>query len=256
MKLVAACAALICALLGVAAATPTGAQPTQTLYNWGDFGEKGPASTKVDTPTPITGIPGTIEQVDTSNAATYVLVSDGTDGTDGTVYAFGANDLGELGDGTTTSSFTTPVEVQFPQGVSIAWLPSPMPYATGMAVDSLGRVWGWGDNGSGSLCLGNTEVLLRPQLLPFTDVTAATGAGQHASYLANGRVFSCGSGFDGELGDGSTQSSTLPVSVNLAGVTKLYSSFADTAALDVERRLVRLGQQQVRSARYRRHDEQ
>ena len=68
-------------------------------------------------------------------------------------------------------------------------------------------------------------------LLPFTDVTAATGAGQHASYLASGRVFSCGSGFDGELGDGGTQSSTLPVSVNLAGVMKLYSSFADTAAL-------------------------
>ncbi len=231
MKLVAACVATIGALVGVAAATPTGAQPSptsQTLYNWGDFGEKGPVSPKVDTPTPIIGLPGTVEQVDTSNAATYVLVEVGSVGT---VYAFGANDVGELGDGTTTSSFTTPVQVQFPPDVSIAWLPSPMPYSTGLAVDTLGHVWGWGNNSSGSLCLGDADVRLSPTLLPFSDVTAATGAGRHASYLAGGQLYSCGSGKDGELGTGSTASSTRPVPVALSGVSELFSSYADTAAL-------------------------
>jgi alpha-tubulin suppressor-like RCC1 family protein len=213
---------------GSVSGVSTDAQPTQTLYDWGDFGEKGPVSPKVDAPEQVTGIPGTIEQVDTSNAATYVLE---TNGTQGTVYAFGANGRGELGNGTKTSSFSTPVQVQFPPGVSIAWLPSPMPFSTGMAVDTAGRVWGWGNNSSGSLCLGDTKVRLHPTLLPFSDVTAATGAGQHASFVADGQLYSCGSGKDGELGTGNTASSTVPVPVALSDVSELSSSYADTAAL-------------------------
>jgi alpha-tubulin suppressor-like RCC1 family protein len=173
----------------------------------------------------MNGIPGTIQQIDTSNGATYVL------DTDGTVYAFGANNLGELGNGTTTSSFAKPERVTFPSGVSIAWLPVPMPCATGMAVDTLGRVWGWGNNSSGALCLGDSKVRLSPTLLPFTNVTAVTGAGRHASYVAGGQLYSCGSGLDGELGTGSTASSARPQPVALSGVSQLYSSKADTAAL-------------------------
>jgi alpha-tubulin suppressor-like RCC1 family protein len=225
VKLTAVCVAALCALAGLVVATPSGAVPPQTLYNWGQFGEKGGVSPQVDAPTPMNGIPGTIKQVDTSNGATYVLDSDGT------VYAFGANNLGELGNGTTTSSFTKALQVQFPAGVSVAWLPTPMPYATGLAVDTLGRVWGWGNNSSGALCLGDNKVRLSPTLLPFSSVTAVTGAGRHASYVAGGELYSCGSGLDGELGTGSTASSTRPLPVALSGVSQLFSSKADTAAL-------------------------
>ncbi len=72
---------------------------------------------------------------------------------------------------------------------------------------------------------------LHPKLLPFSDVTAATGAGQHASFVADGQLYSCGSGKDGERGTGNNASSTRPVPVALSGVSQLFSSYADTAAL-------------------------
>ena len=48
------------------------------------------------------------------------------------------------------------MKVRFPAGVKIASLPiDVMPFDTGLAVDTKGHVWGWGDNQGGELCLGN-----------------------------------------------------------------------------------------------------
>src|SRR5271167_2013307 len=75
---------------------------SQTVYSWGDFGSAGPVSPIVDSPRAITGIPGTITQIATSNSDSYALSSTGA------VWAFGAGQYGELGNGTTTNSFSTP----------------------------------------------------------------------------------------------------------------------------------------------------
>jgi alpha-tubulin suppressor-like RCC1 family protein len=223
----AAAAALVGALGLVGLASAAGASTPQ-LYSWGDFGEDGPVSPIVTSPKPITGIPGTVAQLATSNAATYVLT------TAGTVWAFGANHRGELGNGTTTNSFATPVQVKFPAGVTIASLPTPMPYSTGLAIDTSGTVWGWGLDEGGELCLGNTSDQLVPVRLPFTNAVLATGAGDHAIYDASGHVESCGDDSVGELGDGTQNSSTTPVEVTglpALPVRALYSGYQSTAAL-------------------------
>jgi alpha-tubulin suppressor-like RCC1 family protein len=223
-----ACNIVVGLLLAAAAAFAlnprAGAAPPTpgSAYFWGDFGEDGHASPSVDSPTPVFDIPGTIKQIVATNAATYALL------TDGTVWAFGANNYGELGQGTTSAYTTTPVRVPLPP---IAALPTSMPYATALAIDTTHHIWGWGDNKGGELCLGNTTMQPSPVQLPVSGVNLATGAGGHASYVANGALESCGMNDYGQLGNGSNSGSTTPVGVSLSGVVGLFSSFADTAAL-------------------------
>jgi alpha-tubulin suppressor-like RCC1 family protein len=73
-----------------------------------------------------------------------------------------------------------------------------------------------------------------PVKLPLADVTAVAGADQHASYDAGGTLYSCGGNHDGQLGDGSTKPSFVPVRVRgLSGrsVTALVSGFNNVGAL-------------------------
>ncbi len=174
-------------------------------------------------------LPGTIAEVGSSNSTEYALL------TNGSLYAWGVGITGELGDGGTQNSLNTPVQVHFPPGVKIAWIPTDaMPYDTGLAVDTTGHVWGWGENGFGDLCLGTTHYYLTPVRLPFSLVTAVAGASNHALFDSNGAVFACGQNADGDLGDGSNASTTSPVRVSgLPGyaVTTLVASFANSGAL-------------------------
>ena len=173
--------------------------------------------------------PAPVVQVGTSNAAQYALLGDGT------VWAWGQGTNGELGDGTDLNSFTSPVQVQFPPGVQISFLATDaMPYDTALAVDTSGNAWGWGLNQHGELCLGNTTAYTQPVQLPLTDVTTLAGASGHAVYDSGGTLFSCGSNFNGVLGDGARASSTTAVPVtglNGQDVTAVVSSFSNAGAL-------------------------
>jgi alpha-tubulin suppressor-like RCC1 family protein len=202
---------------------------SETARHWGRLGDdKTPNLNYLVSPTAMS-LPGPIAQIASSNAAEYALLSNGT------VYAWGIGDDGQLGDGTTADSFTSPVQVQFPSGVSIAKLPTDaMPYNTAMAIDTQGRVWGWGFNSDGQLCLGNTTEHLTPVLLPLSGVTTLAGAGDHALYDSKGTVFACGSNGSGDLGDGSSTPSTTPVQVSnlpVGQVSDLVASWEDSGAL-------------------------
>ena len=212
---------------------PSAAAPrpviTSTIKHWGSFfgGTSGNSDTELS-PTALT-VPGTIAEIGTSNSSQYALL------TDGRVYAWGLGTQGQLGDGRRENSFTKAVQVRFPAGVKIASLPADvMPYDTALAVDTRGRVWGWGHNGGGELCLGNTRAYSTPVRLPLSHVTALAGASNHAVYDAGGTVYACGVNSAGDLGDGSRRDSTRPVKVaGLDGspVTALVASYADSGAL-------------------------
>ena len=187
--------------------SPTNAWGAQTprVFNWGyPWGD--PSGLQYYGSTLVDGIPGTIVQISTSNSASYALTKSGE------VWAWGVGRGGALGNGTELKSTTTPVQVQFPTGVKITSLPSPMPFDTGMAIDSNGNVWGWGANVEGSLCVHQGN-LFYPVKLPFTDVTQASGAGGHGLYVSDGKLYACGANTSGELGNGTMISSTGPVSV-------------------------------------------
>ena len=107
-----------------------------------------------------------------------------------------------------------PVQVRFPAGVKIAFIPTDvMPYDTALAVDTQGHVWGWGPNGGAELCLGNTTTYTTPVRLPSSHVTTLAGASNHALYDSSGTVYACGQNIDGDLGTGSMNGTTTPMEV-------------------------------------------
>lgn len=198
-----------------------------SVYSFGVVGGDGKIRQLEHTvPTQVQGIPGRIVEVATSNSDTYALTSEGT------VWAWGAGGLGELGNGSVSRYSGTPVEVEFPPDIRITFLPNPMPYDSGLAIDSRGRLWGWGYNLEGSLCRPGHS-LLWPRPFPASDVTMASGAGDHTIFLSNGTVYACGLGVAGELGNGSREPSSRPTAVVglPLGVVSLVSSWQGSGAL-------------------------
>lgn len=222
---------LAAALAGMRPAAASAATAPDALH-WGKFfGDNISANSDILlSPTQVT-IPDSspIIQIATSNSTEYALLSDGT------LWAWGQGDEGELGDSGNTNSFGTAVQVRFPAGVRIAFIPTDvMPFDTGLAVDTNGNAWGWGLNERGELCLGNRALQRKPVELPLTNVTALAGALNHAVYDSNGTVYSCGGGGDGVLGNAKTKASKVPVKVSgLTGltVTSLVSSAGNAGAL-------------------------
>ncbi len=200
-----------------------------TARHWGDFVSSTPNFwTTLASPTTVK-LPGRVIQIASSNAADYALLANGS------VYAWGIGNEGELGDGKAKNSRDLPVKVRFPSGVIVASLPGDaMPYNTGMAIDTKGHAWGWGLNVNGELCLGENTEHLTPVRLPFANVTAMAGAGDHGLFDSNGTVYGCGGNGAGDLGDGTTKPSNVPVRVKdlpVGRVRELVASWDNSGAL-------------------------
>jgi len=218
-----------CASAGTSTHPPGHVTPASTVYRFGVVGNQGKiAKLELGTPTVVSGVAGDVVQVATSNSDGYALTSAGQ------VWAWGVASYGELGDGQAVPYSTRAVRVDFPAGVKIVSLANPMPFDGALAIDSHGRAWGWGLNASGDLCLP-ALLELRPARLPLSDVTLATGARTHSLFASAGKVYACGSGDAGELGNGSTASSPTPTPVtglpSAARVAALTSSWEGSGAL-------------------------
>ena len=142
-------------------------------------------------------------------------------GSDGNLYAWGNNSSGQLGDGSLSNS-NLPVRVSLPSGVSPTAIAAG--FDAGYAIGSDGHLYAWGDNSSGQLGDGNTansDVPVRVSL-PSGVTPAAVAAGAFAAYAigSNGSLYSWGNNGFGQLGDGNTANSDVPVQVSLSpGVT-------------------------------------
>jgi alpha-tubulin suppressor-like RCC1 family protein len=239
--------ALIAGAAGSANAQQAKTTPAKSVYQWG---AKGSASGRYSTPTLISGV-SAVTQLDAENGFNYALLSDGT------VMAWGRNDHGELGDGTTKAS-ASGVAVQSLTGVvqvdggnqfglavtsdgsvwtwgsvhgvlskpqKIAGLSNVVQVSAGsshsLALLSNGTVMAWGTNHDGQLGIGSTKAQATPVLIPNLSDVKAVSAGNlsSAALLDNGTVKTWGDNTYGQLGDGSTTNSDVPVAV--AGLSKV-----------------------------------
>jgi alpha-tubulin suppressor-like RCC1 family protein len=175
------------------------------VSRWGAFGKQA----EQRTPSLVTGMEEEVVKIDAGNASAYALTAKGA------VLAWGPNEHGQLGDGTTTSSFDQAVRVHFPAGLRIVAIGEER--ASGFAVDSTGHAWAWGEGGYGSNCLGRgvTDVTEPHEIPLLTQVAAVQGGATHSIWLmTNGTVMMCGLNQDGELGTGEVGGSAYkPVQV-------------------------------------------
>jgi alpha-tubulin suppressor-like RCC1 family protein len=156
---------------------------------------------------------------------------------DGTLWCWGHNEAGQLGNGTNTSS-PLPVQVMGLSNVTLFDGGRHHTCAVG-SYNGMQGLWCWGRNGRGNKAgamfdqtmsrLGN-DAFTDSNVPVAVDLSMAAAAGQTVRALSTGSYYSCvvmsdnkvwcwGKGNNGQLGNGGTTSSKVPVQVNLAGVT-------------------------------------
>ena len=181
-------------------------------YAWGagPFGQLGNGST-ADSSVPVA--------VSVPVGATFTTVAAGAGhtaatGSDGRTYAWGFGGSGGLGNGSTADS-SVPVVVTAPDGVTFTGVVEGADSRHTLAVGSDARTYAWGANWSGQLGDGTTAdattlpvPVSAPAGVTFTSVTA--GAGHSMAIGSDGRTYTWGGNTFGQLGDGSTTSSSVP----------------------------------------------
>jgi alpha-tubulin suppressor-like RCC1 family protein len=149
---------------------------------------------------------------------------------DGTVVAWGDNENGQLGNGSTLTSNVP---------VAVSGLTHVKAIAAGgshsLALLSNGTVMAWGDDESGQLGNGATaESVETPVAVKgLTGVKAIAAGGSHSlALLSNGTVMAWGANESGQLGTGTVKASTAPVAVKgLSGANAISAGGEFSLAL-------------------------
>lgn len=148
---------------------------------------------------------------------------------DGTVWAWGSNDQGQLGDGTTTNR-NLPVQV--------SGLADVVKVAAGgqhsFAVKRDGTLWAWGLNQSGQLGDGSATRRLTPVPISGVGNVVAIAAGTWHSVAAtrDGALYTWGANNSGQLGDGTSTPRSVPTLVSLlTGITRVAAGSDHSIAL-------------------------
>ncbi len=206
---------------------------------WGanGYGQLGNGST-TDSPNPVT-LTGVADAVGNSTVAiatgrnhSLALLSNGL------LRAWGRNNSGQLGNGSTVDS-PTPVTVSGLTG-HIAAIAVGEQHNLALMED--GTVWAWGANESGQLGNNSTvnssvpvqvSVLGSSVLNNETKVSGITaGLWHNLALLPDGKVFAWGRGDSGQLGNNSYSNSLVPVLLTaIAGVTRVSAGATHSLAL-------------------------
>jgi alpha-tubulin suppressor-like RCC1 family protein len=197
---------------------------------WGrnNFGQLGDGSDSLirTSPVSVTGINSAISVSAGGYGTTCAVLGSGY------VQCWGRNDSGQIGDGITSESRTTPASVL---GISNAVSVSNSDSEYSCAVISDGSVKCWGTNGWGQL--GNGKKTDSTSPVAVTSVSGAasvtTGHSHTCAVLSSGVVRCWGGNYSGLLGDGSVSESSLtPVEVfNLSSALSVSASSSYTCAV-------------------------
>jgi alpha-tubulin suppressor-like RCC1 family protein len=182
----------------------------RTVWCWGvnGNGELGNGAT-TNSPVPVQVSGHTADWASVTAGQDYTCAEK----TGGTVWCWGVNGLGQLGDGTTTDS---PVPVQV-GGHTADWASVTAGWAHTCAIKTDHTLWCWGDNGFGQLGDGTTTASpVQVQVSGHTAdwATVSDGLSHTCAEKTDGTVWCWGWNIDGQLGDGTTTNSSVPVQVS------------------------------------------
>ncbi|MGH2773323.1 MAG: fibronectin type III domain-containing protein [Actinomycetota bacterium] len=162
--------------------------------------------------------------------------------------AWGANDQGQLGNGTTedTGGGGRPTAVNLPPGVSAVSVSAGKDHT--LAIGSDNAVYAWGGNSDGALGDGTTEDRLEPvkvcapgQSEPCTQFLSGikkveAGNGFSLALSVDGNLFAWGRNNKGQLGDGSDTSRSVPgqvgfgLALSAGPMVPINTSISDASA--------------------------
>ena len=163
-----------------------------------------------------------------------IMVNDG-----GGLLAFGFNEHGQLGDGTTENR-TTPITIMPQTQFANVFCGASSAYA----IDRDGNLYAWGNNENGRLGDGSTTDRHVPvQILSGTRFTAVAAGSEHTLALdAEGGLWAFGANDHGQLGDGSTTGRTSPIQVMSGSrFNRIYAGGYYSLAIDTDNRLWAFG---------------
>lgn len=202
-----------------------------TVWGWGSntYGQLGvAASTAAHYTAPVqiaAGVLTNVQKVAGGEDFALALKSDGT------VWAWGANDYGQLGVGNTTSN-VTPQLVALNSGTVITELAAS---GHAMALTNNGRIWTWGRNDWGQLGDETTTARTSPvQVVDITDATAIANAGNWSLALrSDATLWGWGENTNGQLLDQTKTERHYPVkATGLSEVTAVGAGLAFAVAAE------------------------
>jgi alpha-tubulin suppressor-like RCC1 family protein len=131
---------------------------------------------------------------------------------DGTLWAWGENEGGQLGDGTTNPSYV-PKQI----GSDHNWVSIAAGSMHTVALKSDGTLWAWGSNASGQLGDGTTNDSYVPKQIGTDNkwVTIAAREYQTLALKSDGTLWAWGDNEGGQLGDGGTTEQHSPVQIGM-----------------------------------------
>jgi len=189
-------------------------------WGYNVYGQLGDGSTTASsTPVAVTGLGSGVASVTVGALHTCALT------TAGAVQCWGYNASGQLGDGSTTSSSTPVAVTGLGSGVASV---AAGDYHT-CALTTAGAVKCWGNNTSGQLGDGNTTSSSTPVAVTGlgSGVASVTVGALHTCALTTAGALKCwGYNGPGQLGNGSTTNSSVPLSI----LTSQQLSFTPGAA--------------------------
>jgi hypothetical protein len=182
-------------------------------------------------PQPIDGL-STIVRVAAGGSHALAVTQDGQ------VFSWGANNAGQVGDGT---------HVRRRQPVRIQGLADVVRVAAGrrhsLALTADGRVWAWGANTHGQLGLASSKPQREPApVVSLADVVAIDAGDSHSVAITrSGEVFAWGANARAQLGDGTRSDRQYPVRVGLTGVAAIAAGASHTVAMTRDGRVYAWG---------------
>jgi alpha-tubulin suppressor-like RCC1 family protein len=227
-------------------------------YCWGRNNYYQLGNTTAGGPTPVAV---TVPTVPSPGTPTFTEISAGTDNTcavatTGFAYCWGNNTAGKLGCSTTvnpacpsTSTYTSlPVAVDTSGALNNETVTQITAGDTHTcALDSAGNAYCWGSNANGQLGCGTTcgassnvpVAVSAPPGTKWAQITA--GSSFTCALTTDGNAYCWGLGATGQLGNGTTTSSYVPVAVSTGAgtelpagtvLTQISSGYSSTCAMD------------------------